>query len=541
MHGDDLQALLQSGQVDTILATIPAGVIITDVFGRIVKANEQAGEIWGGAPPRVDDIAGYTQFRGWCPLSGAALQPQDWAPVRALLHGEVVRAEVVDIERFDGRRATIVNSAAPLRDRRGHIRGAFAVMQDVTEQRERQRTNELLLEALRALAGSLDLSEVLERLVHVLLETGAHTRASVMMWHEDDEALELAAVEGEPGARVGARVPISKVSRSMREAVHRKTRVLAEPPESSLIVPLVRGDRLLGVVTVDEMRRGVGFTEREVTLVEGLASSAALAIENARLYEAEHMIAFTLQQALIALPESLRDLAFAHAYRSASEAAFVGGDFYDLFEIEGDLVGVLIGDIAGKGLDAALLTQLVKNTVRAHAAEKGGSPARILQLTNNIFYQVTSPDMFVTVFFGVLDRLTGRLVYTNAGHTTALVLRGGRRPLELPADSPLVGAFADREFVQSEVWLDRLDLLVLYTDGITEARSAGRLYGEERLLRRVSGASRATPAELVREILSDVRDFSAGSLNDDLAVLVLQRCAEEAESPIRQQLEVALA
>lgn len=551
----DLQALWQSEQLDAILATIPVGVVVTDACGRIVKANEQAGEIWGGIPPHVNGVDDYSQFKGWCLHTGEPLEAGDWAPVRALL-GETVKAEMVDIERFDGTRATIVNSAAPLRDDGGDIVGAFAVMQDVTEQRERQRTNELLLEALSALAGSLDLADVLDRLAHVVLETGTHTRASVMMWDEADEELELAAVVGSPRPQVGARIPLRRASRLLQRAVEERRRVIAnfgEAPEaerglagehgiaSSLIVPLVRGNRLLGLVTVDEMRPGAAFDEREMTLVEGIASSAALAIENARLYETEHKIAYTLQQALLALPQRLSQLAFAHAYRSASEAAFVGGDFYDLFEVEDDLVGVLIGDIAGKGLDAALLTQLVKNTVHAHAAEKGSSPARILQLTNNILYQVTSSELFATVFFGVLDRSNGRLVYTNAGHTTAVIARRDGRLVELPADSPLIGAFADREYEQSEVRLDVDDLLVLYTDGITEARSDSRLYGEERLMRKIEAESASTPAELVRAIVGDVLAFTGGSLNDDLAVLVLQRLGGPKESPLQQKLEVSLA
>lgn len=542
------------GQLDTILATIPVGVFIVDIQGRVVSTNEHARTIWGGEPPPFSSVDDYHHFLGWWPETGVRLAAREWAPVRALLTGELVTAEVVDIERFDGKRATIVNSAAPLRDATGAITGAVAAMQDVTEQRERQRANELLLEALRALAGSLDLSEVLKRLVHVLIETGLHTRATVMMLHEDTDELEIAAAVGEPTAPVGTRVPLGETSLMLRAAVEGKRIVVADftgVPEAdrgqaalpgiaaSLIVPLVRSGRLLGVVTVDEMRPGVSFTEREVTLVEGIASSAALAIENSRLYEAEHRVALTLQQALLALPERLEGLSFAHAYRSASEDAFVGGDFYDLFEIDGPLVGVLIGDIAGKGLEAAVLTQLVKNTVRAHAAEKGSSPAKILQLTNNIFYQSTSSDSFATVFFGVLNRATGTMAYTNAGHTTALLLRSSGVLAELPADSPLVGAFADREYVQSEALLRAGDVLLLYTDGVTEARASGRLYGEARLLRHVATVPQGDPVELVRDIVEDVLGFTQGALNDDLAILAIKRLEGRSERPLQQRLEVS--
>lgn len=552
MSRRDIHEQLQDGQLQTILATIPVGVIIVDAEGRIISANARAEEIWGGELPTEADVGAYERYRGWWPESGEPLAPGDWAVARALAKGEAISSEMIDIERFDGCRATMLTSAAPLRDRHGNITGAVVAMHDVTGQRERQRTNELLLEALSALAGSLELSEVLDRLVRVLFEMGGHTRAAVFLWDENNRELELAAAMGEPLPQIGTRLPLVKYSAEMQRAVEQKSRVIADftaLPEqaqglaaywgiaTALIVPLVRGGNVLGVMSVDDMRPGVSFTDREVTLVEGIASSAGLAIENARLYEAEHHIADTLQRSLLAVPDSMSRISFAHAYRSASEAAFVGGDFYDLFEIDHDLVGILIGDVAGKGLEAAVLTQLVKNTVRAHAAEKGNSPATVMALTSSIFYQTTTPDMFATAFFGVLNRASGRLAYTNAGHTSGFILSAGQARA-LPADSPLLGAFADRTFEQSEAWLEPRDLLVLYTDGITEARSGGRQYGEERLLQAIELATGSDPPMLVRAIIDDVLAFTGGGLQDDLALLVVERLEDRATSPLQQKLEV---
>lgn len=550
MDVNDVRASLREGQLETILATFPAAVLITDRDGRVVSANSRVAELWGGTPPPTPDVDAYAVFKGWWPKTGEPLDARDWAPVRALLNGETVEGEMVDIERFDGGRATILNSAAPLLDSNGTITGAVAVMQDVSEQRERQRTNELLLAALSALSGSLDLGDVLDRLVHVLIQAGPHTRASVMLWDEQSRELELVAAVGDK-ARPGVRIPLERFSSAMREAVENKRMVTADfsaiPAEeqrlgrgiaSTLIVPLMRSERLLGVATVDEMRPGVAFTERDIAIVEGIAAPAALAIENARLYEAEHHVATTLQQALLAMPEHVDGVAFAHAYRSASEEAFVGGDFYDLFEIEGDLIGVLVGDIAGKGLEAAVLTQLVKNTVQAHAVEKRTASAATLEITNNIFYQVTGTEAFVTLFFGVLDRRTGRLDYTNAGHTTAFILRENGQTAELPADSPLLGAFADRPFEQSQTWLAPGDIIVAYTDGITEARAGSRQYGETRLLRLVSGLHGKPPALVVQEVMADVLGFSGGALNDDLAILAVERLSEASSSPRAARMEV---
>lgn len=553
MTQQDVQARLREGHLETILATIPAGVIITDCEGRIVSANERASGIWGGGLAEFSSVEAFSGFTGWWAESGERLDARDWAPMRALLQGEIVQGEVVDIERFDGSRATIVNSAAPLYDNNGRISGAVAVMQDVTEQLERQRTNEILIDALGALSGSLELSEVLERLVNVLLHTGRHTRATVMLWDGENEELEIAAVVGDPLTRTGTRFPLRTASSLMRTAVQDMRTVLGDlrqiPAQErglagvhgiigTLIVPLVRSGRLLGVATVDEMHEDLQFSEREVAIIEGIAAQAGLAIENARLYGAEHHVATTLQQALLAMPDSVEGLAFAHAYRSASVEAFVGGDFYDVFEIEPGMVGLLVGDIAGKGLEAAVLTQLVKNTVRAHAAEKLHSSAAILELTNHIFYQVTGSDSFVTLFFGVLEQAASRLHYTNAGHTTAVIVRASGHVVELPADSPLLGAFPDRAFVQSETELGPDDLLVMYTDGITEARRGRRQYGEPRLLRLLPALRLREPGEVVSALVNDVLSFTGGQLNDDLAVLVVKPLAGESEVPRHQQFEV---
>lgn len=547
------QSRLNESQLETVLATIPVGVVITDADGCIISSNKRALDIWGGPPPLCHSIEAYAQFKGWRVDTGEELAPQDWPAARALLKGEIVEGELLDGERFDGTRSTILNSAAPLRDEHGNITGSVTVMQDVSDQRDRQRRTELLLSALSTLSESLELRVVLDRLVQVLLDSGSHTRAGVLLWDEATEELELAAVAGEPRSEAGTRLPLSRVSSVMRGVVTNRRRAVVDfdtiPAEErglagesglvrTLIVPLVRSGELLGVVSVDETRPEVPFVEQEIAVVEGIAAQAALAIENARLYEAQRHIAVTLQEALLSVPSSLDRISYAHAYRSASEEAFVGGDFYDIFEMGRDLIGILIGDIAGKGVEAAVLTQLVKNTVRAHAAEKGASTGTILALTNDIFFQTTGPESFVTVFFGVLNRRSGLLTYTNGGHTTAFILQRDGQVTELPADSPLLGAFPDREFAQSNLVLEPHSLLVLYTDGVTEARAAQRQYGEARLLATVSGLPDRRPAVVVRTIIGDVLAFAHGALTDDLAVLALERLEDAEEHQPGRRLEV---
>lgn len=281
-----------------------------------------------------------------------------------------------------------------------------------------------------------------------------------------------------------------------------------------------------GVVThvlalaYDEPR---SFDEADYDAAERMMAAMSLALTNAHLYERERRIADRLQGALLALPKRIAGVDFSHAYRAASDAARVGGDFYDIFEIGGPYVGVTVGDVAGKGLEAAVLTSLAKYTVRAHAFETGKTPGQILQLTNDIVYRATPPDAFVTVFFGILDCRNGRLTYANAGHTTAATVPAGGTLAKLAVTGPLLGAFESVEHRDEEVVLNTGELLFLYTDGLTEARSGDRLFGEDRLCSFLSGAYDGSTARIVEDVIAEVLSFSGGRLTDDLAILAVKR------------------
>jgi serine phosphatase RsbU (regulator of sigma subunit) len=203
-------------------------------------------------------------------------------------------------------------------------------------------------------------------------------------------------------------------------------------------------------------------------------------------------------------------------------AARVGGDFYDLFNLDDTTVGMIIGDVSGKGIDAAVLTSLVKNTIRAHAQDVEGSPAAAMQLTNEMVERYSQPGSFVTVFFGLLDRRDGHLVYCNAGHTPVLAMKCDGGVVELTSNSPLVGAFPDLEYCDSELRLQPGEMLVMYTDGVTEARRGTELYGENRLVRLLADPAARDPQATVDGLLGDLLRFTDGGLSDDLAVLALK-------------------
>lgn len=296
--------------------------------------------------------------------------------------------------------------------------------------------------------------------------------------------------------------------------------------KSVVVAPLIVRGRPIAALHYNYHDAPHRFTAAEVDLVSKVASSLSLAIENSRLYESEHYVSDTLQEALLTLPDEVPDVSFAHAYQSAAEEAKVGGDFYDLFELDGGRMGITMGDIAGKGLDAAVLTSLVKNAVRAQATEPDKTPASVMSVVNTLVVRSSAPEMFATVFFGVLQRATGSLVYCNAGHTTGAVVCGHPDGTidSLETNSPFAGAFPNIQFNESEFDLGHDDVLFLYTDGLTESRSPeGELLGEDRLFELLS-AGRALPLqELVDSVVRSAIDWAGGELHDDLAVLALKR------------------
>lgn len=235
-------------------------------------------------------------------------------------------------------------------------------------------------------------------------------------------------------------------------------------------------------------------------------------------------IADSLQEALLVIPAHVPGLEFGHLYRSATLATRVGGDFYDVFEVDSHRVGVLIGDVSGKGLKAATLTSAVKDTIRAYAYD-GASPSETMAKANDVLVRSSDPSSFVTAFFGILDRRTGELIYSSAGHPPAVLARRGGTARFLPTHSPVLGAFENMRYQESREILGARDVLALYTDGVTEARQGPDFYGEERLLSVLSGMN-GTPSDRVPELIyDDILAHTGGNLSDDMAVLTLSLAA----------------
>jgi PAS domain S-box-containing protein len=410
-----------------------------------------------------------------------------------------------------------------------------------------------LLRAAEALSSSMQIDTVLDRLAELLIDAVGADRLIVLLWDRMESELSVAVAKGGPSLPLGTRWPRhgavaspivarlvadramktidfegSGVPRRLRRAAARVGLRLA------LAVPITARGELLGYVAMDERGARRAFDEREIRLAKAICVQAGAALDNARLYQQEHDVAQVLRAALLKLPDAIAGLSFAHHYHPAARPAHVGGDFYDLFELDHGLVGIVVGDISGKGIEAAVLTSLVKNTIRAHATERGKTPAEVMALTNTVLARETAAETFATVFFGMLDRRDGRLVYCNAGHPASVVMHADGGIAVLPPTSPLIGAFSGFTYHSAEAYVSSDDLLFLYTDGLTEARSGRRLFGERRLFDLLAELGPSDPGLVVAGVIEAAVEFADGGLHDDLAVLALRRA--QLPGPSQQKL-----
>jgi PAS domain S-box-containing protein len=412
----------------------------------------------------------------------------------------------------------------------------------------------LLARASDLLSASLDEAEVLDRLVQliipewsdwlvVLLPDGRGRLVPRVSVHADPTWATLAGIAGSAPLPVDGEVPASLVFRTGQQLYTDDVRpylvapgtppavaALAERmgPSPGLLVPMVVRGRVIGVLSLVDTSGRVGTLGRDLDLFADLARRAGVALDNARLYGQRTRVAARLQESL--LPERLPvvpGVEVAVRYATAEEAVDVGGDFYDLVALAGGDHFVVVGDVAGRGVDAAAVTGLARHTLRAFAQER--SPALALARLNEILHGQDAGERFVTAVAGRLTRtpvgLEARLA--RAGHTHPLLVRADGRVEIVLSEGALLGAFPDVLPEETRHELRAGDTLLLYTDGITESRHGDELFGEERLVTAAAGAAGAGAEVLVETVLAAVEAFRTAPAEDDTALLALHVLAED--------------
>ncbi|MCD8178354.1 MAG: SpoIIE family protein phosphatase [Tannerellaceae bacterium] len=211
-------------------------------------------------------------------------------------------------------------------------------------------------------------------------------------------------------------------------------------------------------------------------------------------------------------------------YACMNAAKYIGGDFYDFFLIDPDRLGFVIADVSGKGVLAAIFMAISRTVVRAIALTES-SPSACMQRANNILCQESVNDMFVTVFYGIMNIHTGLISYCNAGHNPPVYIQRDSHVSVLPLTHDLVlGVMKDKEYHEKEVQLQPGDTLFLYTDGVTEAMNPQeKPYTEKRLLENCMQLVGEPPVGLVNKINDSVTQFSAGAeQSDDITILAVK-------------------
>jgi len=306
---------------------------------------------------------------------------------------------------------------------------------------------------------------------------------------------------------------------------------------SELVVPVLHEGRLIGFFNL-ESDRPDNFGQQDLSLVEVLASQVAQAVEHAmfreerqhrRRVEAELRVARSIQTSLLPRePIRLPDVQIAGVNHS-SEA--IGGDYYDHFPISEDRIGLVVADVAGKGIPASLIMASFRTGLRLLVGEESGI-AGILDRLNNYLEGVTEAETFVTACYGVYHRGTGEFEYVNAGHNPPMLLHAAEGLVEpLEAGGLVLGGFPDSMYELGRVSLMEGDSLLFYTDGLNEScDSAGEEYGVARIGESLLRHREQPPAEMIDALLADLVNHMGERrppqhYDDDLTMMVLRRCA----------------
>jgi PAS domain S-box-containing protein len=479
---------------------------------------------------------------------GGELTMDDIPSVR-LLAGEAAEPLVLrTIHRTTGELRWEVLKSAPIHDQDGRTVAAVTIIEDITRERVAELRDRFMARASDTLMSSLDYEETLRNVawlavpeiadwcvVELVDERGA--RQQIVVAHRDPAKLELAErlrqfepaeLRDDRGVGRVLRTGVSEIYQDIPDEVLVEVATSEEHLgllrsvgfRSVVLAPLIARGRAFGVMTLvnaESMRR---FDEDDREFAEQVAARAAIAVDNARLATARRQTATTLQRSL--LPDVVT---IATLYRAAPAAAEVevGGDFYDFYQGEDGWL-VLLGDVTGKGVEAATLTSLVRHGARfLNRYER--SPASILSGLNEALRE--QPGLWLCT--ALCARLhPDRAVIASAGHPPALVVRDDGRVREIGAVGPILGAWSGLGSVDRAVPIGADETLFLYTDGVIDTAGERERFGPERLKRTLSSVAGLPPDQLLVALEAALDRFQVGAQADDTAALALRPVSSEA-------------
>ncbi|MGH2847932.1 MAG: SpoIIE family protein phosphatase [Thermoleophilaceae bacterium] len=542
---DQLEGILR-GVADAVTAQAPDG--------RLLFANEAAVELLGyeSSEALLAAPLGETMHRyDVLDEEGRPLPLERLPGRRALAEGEGGEIVVRFRLRATGEERWSAVKATPIRDPDGEVAMAINVIEDITDHKRAELAQRFLSESSAVLASSLETSQLLGRVASLAVPEVADWCAvdvpgdggieRVALAHEDPAMIALAeelaqryppdprsdtgvtAVLRSGRSELYAEVPDELLRAGTRDEEH--YRLIKEiGMRSAMIVPMVARGRAVGVLTFVSGPSGRRFDELDLELAEQLALRCGTALDNARLFSERAYIARTLQQSL--LPIELPDIPGIEAaarFRPTGDGNEVGGDFYDLFETGGRGWTVVMGDVCGKGPDAAAVTALARYTLRA-AAMRERLPSRSLRVLNEALLRQRDDRRFCTVAYAYLElREHGAQIgVAIGGHPLPLLVHGDGSVEPVGVHGTLVGVLPDPNFEDRSLSLASGDALVFYTDGVIEGRGADGVLDEDRLAEMLTGCAGAGADAIAARVEEAAMSAQNGRPRDDIAVLVLR-------------------
>jgi PAS domain S-box-containing protein len=533
-------------------------VTIRDRSGRIVYANRASLESMGFSSLEElregDPRALFNRYRV-TDESGASLRMEDLPSMRLLTGEDPSPLLLRYFEHETGEEEWRLLKATPLFDRDGNVDATVTIAEDVTVSKRAEIQTTFLSRASEILASSLDYEETLRNVawlavpeisdwcaVELLDEQGL--RQQVVAAHPDPAKQVLAERlrEFDPNPRqlpeglrevvhTGIPALVSEITDEMLQGAARSPEHLEALRElqmrSVMLVPMRAGARTVGGMSLVMAESGRRFAEDDLRFAEQIAARAAVAVENSRLYTRRSQIATTLQQSL--LPEALPEIAgweIGALYRPAraGDEVEVGGDFYDAFRWERGWM-MLIGDVTGKGVEAAAMTSLVRHGAR-FVGEHLPDPAQIFARLDAVLRQQAALSLCSALCVRIED---DRITLASAGHPLPmLVTDDGVRTIGRAG--PVLGAFEDGEWPTEEIILRPSEVLLMYTDGVTDTVGSSGRFGEQRLAQTMAEFGPLAADELLGCLDKALTDFQAGPQADDTAALALRLATEPADA-----------
>jgi GAF domain-containing protein len=308
--------------------------------------------------------------------------------------------------------------------------------------------------------------------------------------------------------------------------IHRLLEPFLVKGSTAAVIPMAKPGEILGTLSLLSVDPGRPLGQDDVDSAMFVASQAALAIDNARLYQHQKDFSETMQRTL--LPRQLPTVAgldVGHLYESSARVD-VGGDVYDFLSLERGRLAVFLGDVTGKGIEAAADMAMAKFSFRA-LARKWPDPSPFLANANEVIVDEIATGKFITMLYLLVDPAERKIACASAGHPAPHIVSPGGKVSQLGARGLALGIEPGQKYATEKVELEAGSAVVLYTDGVTEARRDGELYGEERLDRALRKHRKLGAQALAEAILADCRTFAGGELDDDCAIVCLKLAATE--------------